>query len=373
MNNPKKCPLIDSPRFAVFMHIISWLFILLLPHYIYAQSNMDGTIRWSRAVYLFSWPIVMAIIFYINYFWLAPKYAIEKKFKKFILFNLLFFVLGMLAIEACTELSFFIRKNIEQNPNVDWYNHYRHSSKYLQRHIFFRIRDLVTFTIMALIPYIIHMSKRWKEAEKAREQAELERSQAELQSLKNQISPHFLLNTLNNIYALIEFNQAKAKTAILDLSRLLQHLLYTKQDQFIPLSREVDILQHYVELMKIRLSDNVKLETNLHISASCQMTVAPLIFISLVENAFKHGLSPTEESRISITLNTNESEGTVELDILNSNHPKNEQDKSGHGIGLEQVQRRLDILYEGRYQWTKGIDETGQFYRSRLLLHTKES
>lgn len=297
----------------------------------------------------------------------------QKRFGKFIMLNLLIFVMALLALEACSELAYYIRKNIEQDPNIYWFDQYRQTSKYIRRHILFKIRDITTFCIMALIPCIVHMSKKWQEAEMAREQAELERSQAELQSLKNQISPHFLLNTLNNIYALIEFNKEKAKTAVLDLSRLLKHLLYTKQDQLIPLSYEVEFLQHYIELMKIRLSENVKLEINFNASENSQMLIAPLLFISLVENAFKHGLSATEDNLIRISLKANENDKTVELDIINSNHPKSIQDKSGHGIGLEQVQRRLDILYKDRYEWTRGVDESGKFYHSKLLLHTTDN
>lgn len=372
MSKKQQSPtLFNSRRFEVIMHIVSWLFILLFPQFIYAHDNQSGLFLWSRAVYKFSGPIIMAIIFYTNYFWLTPRYAMQKRFGKFIMLNVLIFVFALLATEACSELGYYIRKNIEQDPNVYWFDQYRHTSKYLRRHILFKIRDITTFCIMALIPCIVQMSKKWKEAEMAREQAELERSQAELQSLKNQISPHFLLNTLNNIYALIELNPDKAKTAILDLSRLLQHLLYTHEDQLIPLSREVEVLQHYVELMKIRLSEDVKLEVNIDTSKGSQMSIAPLIFISLVENAFKHGLSASEACYIRISLKADESDGVIELDILNSNHPKTSQDKSGHGIGLEQVQRRLDILYKDSYEWERGIDSTGTFYHSLLRLHTK--
>ena len=98
--------------------------------------------------------------------------------------------------------------------------------------------------------------------------------------------------------------------------------------------------------------------------------IAPLIFISLIENAFKHGISPTERSFIHIHLAENDTE--VICEISNSNHPKNITDKSGSGIGLEQVSRRLEILYPGQYTWQKGISEDGKEYKSRLSIRVRD-
>ena len=112
--------------------------------------------------------------------------------------------------------------------------------------------------------------------------------------------------------------------------------------------------------MRIRLSANVQMITKFDIQPDSQMLIAPLIFISLIENAFKHGISPTESSFISIHILENDKE--VICEIRNSNHPKTVEDKSGSGVGLEQVSRRLEILYPGAYTWLKGIKRQVQMF-----------
>ena len=118
--------------------------------------------------------------------------------------------------------------------------------------------------------------------------------------------------------------------------------------------------------MRIRLSSNVKMTTQFDIQPDSQTLIAPLIFISLIENAFKHGISPTETSFISIRIS--ESNKEVICEIRNSNHPKTMEDKSCSGVGLEQVSRRLEILYPGDYTWSKGISKEGEVYESRLSI-----
>ena len=180
------------------------------------------------------------------------------------------------------------------------------------------------------------------------------------------MNPHFLLNTLNNIYALIAFDTDKAQQAVQELSRLLRHVLYDNQQTFVSLGKEMDFIRNYIELMRIRLSSNVVVETNIDISPDNRTEIAPLIFISLIENAFKHGISPTEPSFIRIAFS--ESNGEVRCEITNSYHPKAETDKSGSGIGLEQVSKRLELIYPGRYQWQHEVSKDKKEYSSRLVI-----
>lgn len=148
----------------------------------------------------------------------------------------------------------------------------------------------------------IRMSLRWSDTELARREAVKSRTEAELKNLRNQLNPHFLLNTLNNIYALTAFDTDKAQQAIQELSKLLRYVLYDNQENFVPLTKEVEFIRNYIELMRIRVSSQVKISTHFQIHPNSQSPVAPLLFISLIENAFKHGVSPTEPSFIDITL-----------------------------------------------------------------------
>lgn len=213
----------------------------------------------------------------------------------------------------------------------------------------------------------IRLSGRWVQVEAARREAEKSRTEAELKNLRNQLNPHFLLNTLNNIYALIAFDTDKAQTAVQELSRLLRHVLYDNQQNFVTLGKEMDFIKNYIALMRIRLSSNVTVETRFDIRPDSPTEIAPLIFISLIENAFKHGISPTEPSHIRIYFSENVHE--VRCEITNSYHPKSEADKSGSGIGLEQVGKRLELTYPSRYAWKHGISEDGKEYKSVLTIN----
>ncbi|NLZ94844.1 MAG: histidine kinase, partial [Bacteroidales bacterium] len=183
---------------------------------------------------------------------------------------------------------------------------------------------------------------------------------------------HFLLNTLNNIYALIEFNPTKAQTAVEELSKLLRHLLYDNNETYVPLLKEVEFIKNYIELMRIRLSKNVKLTTNIEVSPSSSTHIAPLIFISLIENAFKHGVSGNKNCFIDIQLKENPN-GDIEFISKNSAFPKSESDKSGSGIGLNQVKRRLELLYPNRHTWTQKLDQDNDksVFTSHIIINTQ--
>ena len=206
---------------------------------------------------------------------------------------------------------------------------------------------------------------KWATAEQKLRESEAAKTEAELKNLRSQINPHFLLNTLNNIYALTAIDQTKAQEAIQQLSKLLRHMLYDNQEPFVALQDEILFLENYVSLMKIRLSQEVDVTFVKNVRDPYQK-VAPLLFISLVENAFKHGISPTEHSFVHLTMME---DGTrLCVTIENSYHPKNKQDRSGHGIGLKQVQRRLELAYPGRYDWQKGVSEDNKTYTSQITI-----
>ena len=222
----------------------------------------------------------------------------------------------------------------------------------------FVIRDIVNLVIAAAIATLLHLALQWQTAEEARKEAELS-------NLRSQINPHFLLNTLNNIYALTAINTQKAQEAIQDLSKMLRHILYDYQRSEIELRDEVEFLKNYIRLMKLRQGPSVEVNTAFHITNE-QQKVAPMIFISLVENAFKHGVRPAVPCTINITIQANDKQ--IVCDIVNSNHPKTATDRSGHGVGLELVRRRLELAYKGRYEWTHGVSDNQKMYHSTITI-----
>jgi LytS/YehU family sensor histidine kinase len=167
---------------------------------------------------------------------------------------------------------------------------------------------------------------------------------------------------------LIAFDSNRAQEAVQELSKLLRHVLDNNQMTYVPLQKELDFINNYISLMRIRLPQSVKINVQLN-EGNKNLHIAPLIFISLIENAFKHGVSPTEESFISISIQGHD-DGNITCEIKNSYFPKDQSDKSGNGIGLEQVYRRLELSYPGNYQWSKGPSADRQTYTSCLTIQT---
>ncbi|MFI3248171.1 MAG: histidine kinase [Rikenellaceae bacterium] len=234
----------------------------------------------------------------------------------------------------------------------------------------FLTRELINYILMVGFVTALQLMGRLQRSEEALKEAENARIKAELTNLKSQINPHFLLNTLNNIYALTAIDSEKAQKTIKELSLLLRYVLYENKSDKVLLVKEVEFLKNYIELMRIRLTANVRLNVECTLSEDSAAQIAPLIFISLIENAFKHGVDANKPSFIDIHIEHRADEREVILSIKNSNNAKRDNDKSGNGIGLDQVRRRLELQYEGAYEWD--ITESGELYESVLILKNVE-
>ncbi len=196
---------------------------------------------------------------------------------------------------------------------------------------------------------------------------ELERQNLEqqLEYLKYQINPHFFMNTLNNIHALVDIDPEKAKSTILELSKMMRFVLYEGSKTVVPLEREINFLQNYITLMKLRYTDKVRIDVDVAQSLP-NKEVPPLMFITFVENAFKHGVSYRQESFIEIKIEEIKREGAnlLAFTCRNSRIPK-EEDKHG-GVGLANVRQRLDLIYGNSYQLD--IQDELQTYTVNLTL-----
>lgn len=338
----------------IFIHVFCWILFFGFP-IIMAQSE-SGSINWSAFMRFIIVPASLFSIFYINYFILIPKLLFEEHKKKFLISNLIIIIAFSVVIRWWNEMHI-------QPPPPEMIRHNPPSK------IIFIIRDVASMIFSAGLSVAIRLSIRWNETEAARREAVKSMTEAELRNLRNQLNPHFLLNTLNNIYALIAIDSDKAQQAVQELSKLLRYVLYDNQSMYVPLKKEIDFIKNYIELMRIRVSEDVTIETVFKIKENSQTPVAPLIFISLIENAFKHGISPTENSFIKI--NIEEDDNKIICNIQNSNHPKNVTDKSGSGIGLEQVGKRLQLLYPGQYEWKCWLSENDTVYNSHTSITPK--
>ena len=210
-----------------------------------------------------------------------------------------------------------------------------------------------SFIIIALLVNLmaigIALSIRYVMRQGEKKQKEVE---AELAWLKNQINPHFLFNTLNNISSLTQIDADKAQNTVMQLSDLLRYAMYETNKPKVALDGEVDFMQNYIELMKLRCNEMTTVHEKIVIEDG-KAEVAPLLFISLIENAFKHGINSNAPATIAISLV--QKDGTLVFTSDNTNNPKPSKDRSGSGIGLENTRRRLDLLYQGRYLWEQTV------------------
>lgn len=181
--------------------------------------------------------------------------------------------------------------------------------------------------------------------EKSRLEAlEKENLRYRLECLRYQINPHFFMNTLNNIHALVDLSPEKAKESIVELSRLMRHVLYDSNDATVDLNKEVAFLQHYIYLMKLRYPENVRISYDFP-DKQVNAHIPPLLMSTIVENAFKHGVSYDVQSFISVSISVNEGKVIFKC----SNSLTSETSKDAGGVGLENISKRLSLLYEDRY------------------------
>ncbi len=347
---------IDSPRIRlaeIITHIIGWGIVFGFPIFFMNKGNGPSSLNdYAKHIAV---PLSFCLIFYINYLFIIPKLLFNQRIKEFLLVNV-FLVLIMSAGIYLWQSVLFPPTFTTGKPPRDGF----------PPRTMFVLRDMFSMILTVALATAIKLIGRWSQIENERREAERNQSEAELKNLRSQMNPHFLLNTLNNIYALIAFDSDKAQQAVQELSKLLRHVLYDNQHPFVSLGKEMDFIRNYIELMRIRLSPNVTVKTEININPDSRTQIAPLIFISLIENAFKHGISPTEPSLILIAFS--ETEHQVECVITNSNHPKSNGDKSGSGIGLNQVDKRLELLYPHKYSWVHGVSEDGKTYTSQLII-----
>jgi two-component sensor histidine kinase len=349
-------------RVSLIVQTAAWIVLFLSPLTFLAHGRRIEPLHY---IMLCVPTLLMMVVFYTNYLWLTPRYFVTGKHRYYLVVNLLLVVcLGVVQHYwmSMTHVIFDTAHRAHGYEPDHW------------DVVFFILRDIFNLMVVAAIATTIVLAMRWHRSEEARLAAEAAHADAELRNLRSQINPHFLLNTLNNIYALTAIDADRAQRAIQQLSKMLRHMLYDSQQELVALADEVQFLENYVNLMKIRLTGNVEVRFEPHISKP-ELKVAPLLFISLVENAFKHGISPTEHSYIYISIRTDierlgdsDIRDIISCHIKNSYYPKTERDRSGHGIGLEQVQRRLELTYAGRYEWDRGLSTDGKSYSSRITI-----
>ena len=202
------------------------------------------------------------------------------------------------------------------------------------------------------------MSQRDRERQKIIDQHNLEQ---QMEYLKYQVNPHFFMNTLNNIHALVDIDPERAKTTIVELSKMMRHILYEGSKKLIPLTREVEFLNLYVQLMRLRYTRKVHINVDVPQQLP-ELKLPPLMLIIFVENAFKHGISYREESFVNIKLRVENKR--LLFSCRNSKPTQVQRTNEKGGMGLQNVRQRLELLYDDDY--TLDINDGEKTYEVKL-------
>lgn len=374
-------------RITPFIHFFVWLMFLLSPIFVFPNKDNVDYIHFIRHVVT---TLSLMTIFYLNYFVLIKKFMLKSKWKQFVLFNIIAIVIlcginHVVHIETQPILDAERRERLDQERlGIERYMREHHCGELEARIQADKIKRSTkshasdTWGILLnFIAYICFIGtaialismKNLIETEEERKEAERKRIEAELKNLKSQLNPHFLFNTLNNIYALIAISQDKSQEAIMELSKMLRYVLYEAETDTVPINKEVEFINNYVKLMKLRLSNKVDVQVDMDIDRNPTLPIAPLLFISMIENAFKHGVSSQQNSFIHFSIRENENDDII-CDLRNSYFPKDEkQDKSGSGIGIENMKRRLELIYPNKHSFTYGVEN--DTYVSNLTIKSK--
>lgn len=220
------------------IHIAAWAILFGLPFFFTGRESQTVTVlSYVRSMIV---PLSFMLVFYANYFVLIDHFLFAKRPWKFLLCNVVLIAASMGAVHLMFELL----------PHPEW-EHPRPEREWQETVGFFMVNAML-YMLVAGLSVAIKMTGSWYQMESSRRELEKSRAEAELQNLKSQLNPHFLFNTLNNIYSLIAFSPERAQEAVHDLSRLLRYVLYDSSQPMVPLEKELDFIRNYVELMRIR-------------------------------------------------------------------------------------------------------------------------
>ena len=332
-------------RLPLLLHLLAWIIILGLPIYL-ANIIGDEERRFLRHYYLNT--VSYGIFFYINYLWLVPRLYFNDKRKQYfgilILFVVVFSFLLWFMNDIIRDISERTREMVDKIPESQ-------NKQDFKPPPFWGIiilNHLWTLILVTGFSLGLGVLDRFRRNEKERKEMEKEMLNAELALLKNQISPHFFFNTLNNIYSLIQYDSEKAGETVHKLSKLMRYLIYDSEKNLISLADEIQFMKNYIELMELRLNEKVSLTVDLP-GEFPPIELPPLLFIPVIENAFKYGVSYREGSFIEISMKIHGDE--IHFRTRNSRVNGNKENTGEHsGIGLNNVRKRLNLLFPGKHE-----------------------
>lgn len=351
---------ISDKKIMVGLHAIAWVIVIIIPLYL---SNAFGDGNQHRLYQFYVHTFSAVIVFYVGYLWLVPRFFLQDKKLTYAIilsglilatYFLTLFINDYILFDAVQDARFqeaFKKLNEGKNVNppfkvFGFYNH------------------ILASILISGFAMGLGVMEKLKQNEKKQKEMEKEKLNSELAFLKNQVSPHFFFNTLNNIYALIGIDGPTAQDSVLKLSKMMRYLLYESEQGETMMSHEIDFMNNYIDLMKLRLSPRVDLQISFPKDFS-DFSIPPLLFIPFIENAFKHGVSSRDRSFINIRMKI-ENEQIFFVSENSIGKSSQAGDMQHSGIGLENVRKRLNLLFAGKHELK--IDQSETVFRVELSI-----
>lgn len=316
---------------VVLLHISFWFVYLSFNLYQASVFQRGRGYDWERLLTSTTVQLVFTItIAYLNYFFIWPRFIRTK--------NLLRYLLEFgVTISGLLTLRVYLQRYL-----ADGYSHrveYFYSS-------FFIVQMVAITLLIVLFVGMLRFAVEWFELESKRREIENEKLMAELNFLKAQINPHFLFNTLNNLYYLAYTKSDNTTEVIAKLSQMMRYMIYDSNHPQVLLSKEIEYMQNYISLERLRLNDQIPIKFEV-IGNADNLRIAPLVLITFLENAFKHGVSGNNaKSWVNVTIQL---EGKQLIYTVENSKPDTANLHEKSGIGLQNVKRRLDLSYPKQY------------------------
>jgi len=333
----------------IIVNLVGWAMVLLLPFILFSYDRGRPAFQSERFSFsYFATLIFLPGFFYLNKEILVPRILAAKKTLTYILIVLVCFFVYLTIIHylsmAAEDVKDYMRKNT-------WFKGPR----------YFQTGNMTLFLLVLVISTGSKVIKQWFTAEETRDEISKQQLQTELSLLKSQVNPHFLFNTLNSIYSLSVSNSDKAPDAVLKLSKIMRYTLEESLNDKVMLSQEIDFINSYIDLQKVRLTEKSKIIFTTSGNIDTVM-VAPLLFIPFVENAFKYGISTHLKSTIEVEINA---KGKDLYFVCRNDIVPGATKQNSTGTGINNTRRRLELLYPSKHTLTIK-DDTVQY---EVLLH----
>jgi len=321
----------------IALHIVFWIL-----NYLYVTTgnlgwngfdNYSGTLSLAYGYGM----LFNAALFYIQVFWLVPKYFVKGKKRHFWL------------VSVGALLAFTIIETILDLQVADKYNVYK-DVKY-PLYVFaiaWFYHNVIFHTLYSLGGFFYQFFFEYRRSEKVKQELLKETHQSELKYLKAQLNPHFLFNGINSVYHLIGKNNPRAKDTLMQFSGLLRYQLYESSEAYIRLEKELEYVSQFIKMEEIRKGDDIDLRYKIDFENASQK-IAPLLLTPFIENAFKHVSHYDKSSENKISIVINEQDNKLKLEVKNSCDGVINKNSFG-GVGLANVKRRLELLYPNRHE-----------------------